>query len=156
MLELKNIISVDWNSDRTEILVTLEGNIPITIDEGGNIARLERTFLRYNQNIGSNGRPIAYDTERNLILPSTVSMSVELVGNPESDNPIIVFGPPRPGQMYLSRDLPHFAHLLRLLRQIVQEDMGAIFALRRGFWIEDIRLINPEDTLRMNGMVIME
>ena len=83
MLELKNIISVDWNSDRTEILVTLEGNIPITIDEGGNIARLERTFLRYNQNIGSNGRPIAYDTERNLILPSTVSMSVELVGNPE-------------------------------------------------------------------------
>ncbi|MFK7941790.1 MAG: hypothetical protein AB8B85_02570 [Paracoccaceae bacterium] len=150
-LQLKTITGFEESADRQSLVLSFEGDEPVTVTTGAAQMDVERDrpWLR---GAAGRGAPVAVDAETGQILPATVALEV-MWGHdgPDADGRFVVFGPPRPGAMYLVPETDADKALLDTIRSIVAEDQGAVFALRNAAWIEDVQPLDPDTAMRYLG-----
>ena len=150
-LELRTITALAQVADDTALTIGFDGEEPVTMRDGEAGLDLSRD-MPWLSGAASRGAPVAVDDETGQILPATVALELAWGHEgPNAEGHYVVFGPPRPGAMYLDPQADGAEALLQTLIQAVQDGQGAAFALRDATWIEDLRPLEPDTALKMLG-----
>ena len=150
-LELRTITALVQEEDGETLSIGFNGEEPVTMKNGEAGLDLSRD-MPWLAGAASRAAPVAVDGETGQVLPATVALELAWGHEgPNAEGHYVVFGPPRPGAMYLDPEADGAEALLQTLIQAVQDGQGAAFALRDATWIEDLRPLERETALKMLG-----
>jgi len=148
MLQIKSIERIEPGGSEDEFRVVLRDHDPIALS-----STKDREWV---ENALEADRPIAVNALGEVALPTTIAFILqrrEISDDEEISNvQMSIFAPPRPAQLYVEKGTAETDRLVNQIEKAIDENQGAILAIRDAFWIEDMILISPQQAMQMQGI----
>lgn len=150
-LELKTITAVIHDPEEKTLSLGLDEAEPVTIQDGEQGLDIARD-LPWLAGATDRKALVAVDSSTGQVLPASVALEVGWGHEgPNADGHYVIFGPPRPGAMYLDPEAAEADEMLASLTAAIKDGQGAAFALRDAVWIEDVRVLERDTAMRYLG-----
>jgi hypothetical protein len=156
-LELRQVVSATESDGGTVLTVVLDGGEEVRLTREDYAPAALDDHEAWLRGIAKKNGFAGYDPTAGALFPATVAL--EVIWGQDVDlegGAVQVFAFPRPAAILLRRDLEAFARLEQVVDQAVTGGHGAVFALRSGVWIEDVKVILQEDAERLLNMAPMQ
>ena len=149
---LKEIKSIEYNIEDKSVRITFSDGSN-SVQENGNSNFLFEEDINWINEAKELSYPIAFNKEKNLILPPTISLSLEHFKFSENQQDAVAYlAFPRPAPVLLAKGSDDFSKLFNILNEAVENKLGTILAIRDYQWIDDVQLVTKEEAAHILGV----